>query len=96
MKDLDARTAHIGKTKNGSPLNVHLVAPVVSCLENLERRQRIFGFSKSGRLYSLLGEAERRIRIELPPRSAFHILRHTHATNGVTLEEAQQAKDRAA
>lgn len=78
--DLTRATATMRDTKNGSDIVVHLPVAVVASLGNLEKRARVFGLSKCGRLYSFLGEAESRSGIALPPRSAFHILRHTHAT----------------
>ena len=41
---------------------------------------RPFRLSKSGHLYSLLRTAAIRASVDLPPRSAFHIFRHTYAT----------------
>ena len=39
----------------------------------------MFGLAKSGRLYALLDRAERLSGVTLPPGSAFHMLRHSHA-----------------
>jgi integrase len=39
-----------------------------------------FRLRAGGHLYSLLFEAAERAGVELPDRSAFHLLRHTYAT----------------
>lgn len=78
--DLSRSTALLRETKNGSAITVHLVSGVVSTLAVLPRDRRVFGISKCGRLYDLLDRAARRSGISLPPRAAFHVLRHTHAT----------------
>jgi len=78
--DLSQATAILGKTKNGSPIALHLPPAAIASLANLPRdRKRVFGMSKSGRLYALLAKAEAKAGIEQPPGAAFHILRHTHA-----------------
>jgi integrase len=78
--DLSQSTATIGRTKNGSPITVYLNSEVVAQLGNLDiRKARVFGLAKSGRLYNLLARTEGRSGVSLPPNSAFHILRHTHA-----------------
>ena len=54
---------------------------VVAALANLPSSgNRVFGLAKCGRLYSWLSEAETSAGVTLPARSAFHILRHSHAT----------------
>jgi len=79
--DFERALATIGKTKNGDPLTVHMNPEVVATLANLPRdKAKVFCLTKSGRLYLLWAETERRAGLALPPRSAFHILRHTHAT----------------
>jgi integrase len=79
--DLTAAVALIRETKNGEPLTVHLPPPIIAALASLDRaKPRVFRLTKAGRLYHLLAEAETRAEIELPPRTAFHVLRHTHAT----------------
>ena len=78
--DFERAVALVRQTKNGSPLTVHLPPEVIAALANLSRdKARIFSLTKSGRLYHLLAEAERRSGISLPPRTAFHVLRHSHA-----------------
>jgi integrase len=78
--DLSDATATIGKTKNGSPITVHLTAEVVASLANCERKRRVFGITKCGRLYKLLDQACERAGVSMPGGAAFHILRHTHIT----------------
>lgn len=79
--DLERQTATIGRTKNGSPVTVHINNTVAAALGALPRlRGRVFYYTKSGRLYNLYGEAQRRSGVILASRSAFHCLRHTHIT----------------
>lgn len=79
--DMVGATALLRQTKNGSPLTLHLPPAVMSELEALPRDgATVFGLTKSGRLYHLWAVAEERAGLSLPHRSAFHILRHTHAT----------------
>lgn len=84
--DLNNSRAEIGKTKNGLPITVYLTAGVVSTLAvhntgpRYAKNGQVFGITKCGRLYSLLREATERSGVILQPRSAFHILRHTHIT----------------
>jgi integrase len=90
--DLARSTALLRQTKNGQPITVHLPPQVVAALASLtpaeptishSRRQlkpTVFRITKCGRLYSMLAAAEKAAGLSLPPRSAFHILRHTHAT----------------
>lgn len=82
--DLTNGEAFVRHTKNGSPRRVYLPAPVVAELGNhprgIGRAQKVFRWSKCGRLYLLLAECARRAGVNLPPRSAFHLFRHTYAT----------------
>jgi integrase len=79
--DLVEATALIRRTKNGKPIAPHLPPEAIAALANLEpKRGRVFRLTKSGRLYTLLAEAEKAGRLILPHGSAFRILRHTHAT----------------
>lgn len=78
--DLSAATATMRDTKNGSDITVHLPPIVVSELANLPKKTpRVFNLRKTGYLYSWLALAERKAGIALPPRSAFHVLRHSHS-----------------
>lgn len=77
--------AYITKTKNSEPRPVFLPPVVVAALSDYSGHDRAgerksFRFQKSGHLYSLLRVAAIRAGVELPPRGAFHILRHTYAT----------------
>jgi integrase len=79
--DLAARTALLGRTKNGNPITLSLPPIVVAALANLGAGSgHVFRLAKSGRLYALLAAAEKASGVELPTRTAFHILRHSHAT----------------
>lgn len=85
--DLRLQEAYVsvGHTKNGEPRGVFIPSFVVAALANhprgLERKgERLFRFAKSGHLYEMLGTAADAAGVELPPRSAFHIFRHTYAT----------------
>jgi integrase len=79
--DLQRAVALIRETKNGKPMTVHLPPAALSALANLDDRAgRVFRLTKSGRLYKLWADAATESGLTLPPRSAFHILRHTHAT----------------
>lgn len=82
-KDVDlARASAICRdTKNNTDIVIHLPPKVVAALANLPPAgNRVFGLAKCGRLYSWLAEAEANAGVTLPARSAFHILRHSHAT----------------
>lgn len=77
--------AWVRRTKNDDPRPLHLPPVVVAALANHPRgldrpRQRVFRFRKSGALYLHLQASAARAGIELPERSAFHLLRHTWAT----------------
>lgn len=80
-KDVDftRATAFLEDTKNGESLTVNLPPEVVAALANLPRSRRVFALSKCGRIYTWLAEAEKASGVTLPHRSAFHILRHSHA-----------------
>jgi integrase len=79
--DLVGAGAILEDTKNGETIPVHLPVEVLAALANLEgeRKGRVFRLTKSGRLYLMLQVVCRRAGVNLPQRSAFHILRHTHA-----------------
>lgn len=73
--------AYIGKTKNSDPRPVHLPPVVVATLASHPRGmdrtgQRVFRFTKCGRLYELLGEVTKRCGFKL----TFHLFCHTWAT----------------
>ena len=80
--DLSRATALLRQTKNGEAIVVHLPAhqpmrqrsPI-----STGSKRRVFGLAKSGRLYALLDRAEKLSGVTLPPGSAFHMLRHSHA-----------------
>lgn len=79
--DLTRASAVCRDTKNGADIAVHMPPKVVAALANLPHAgDLVFGLAKCGRLYSWLAEAEKASGVILPPRSAFHILRHSHAT----------------
>jgi hypothetical protein len=72
-------------TKNGDPRRVYLPETVVAALANHPRgldrgAERVFRFTKSGRLYAWLKQAAKAAEVTLPERSAFHIFCHTYAT----------------
>ena len=77
--------AYIPDTKNDEPRAVFLPPVAVAALANgnvagAESERKLFRFSKSGHLYSLLRVVCFRAGADLPVRSAFHIFRHTYAT----------------
>jgi integrase len=79
--DLTASTATLRDTKNGSDVTVHLPPIVVAELANLPtKKERVFGLTKCGMLYGFWRDTKKAAGITLPPRSAFHVLRHSHAT----------------
>lgn len=82
--DLKEAWAWTPKTKNDDPRMIFLPPSVVAALANhprgLDRDATVFRFRKNGRLYALLKAATKAAGVTLPPRSAFHILRHTWAT----------------
>lgn len=77
--DLAASHAFLRRTKNGSAQGVHLPPNVVAELANLPRQGlRVFGFSKSSRLYDFLNKAEAASGVTIPPGISFHIFRHSY------------------
>jgi integrase len=73
--------AYVPDTKNDEPRAVFLPPVVVAALGNCQPSgERVYRFRKSGHLYSLLRVAAIRAGVNLPTRSAFHVLRHTYAT----------------
>lgn len=70
--------AYVRKTKNGEPRPVHLPPVVVAALANLDTSERVFGWSKSGRLYTWLDEAAKAAGVTIPDGIAFHIFRHSY------------------
>lgn len=83
--NLQAAEMFVGTTKNGEPRRVFLPATAITALANhprgLERGdERLFRFTKSGKLYELLRQAAKNAGVGLPPRQKFHIFRHTFAT----------------
>ena len=70
--------AYVRRTKNGDPRPVHLPPAAVAALANLDMTKRVFGWHKSGRLYSWLTEAQEASGVTIPPGIAFHIFRHTY------------------
>jgi integrase len=76
--------AYVPDTKNDEPRAVFLPPVAVAALANVARVEgggtRVFRFAKGGHIYSLLRVAAGRSGVELPPRSAFHLFRHTWAT----------------
>lgn len=78
---LQDRTALARKTKNGKPRLAYLPPALVASMAALEARTgKVFGYSKSGRLYALLSRAEEAAGVIIPPGVAFHIFRHTYGT----------------
>lgn len=85
LLELSEAFAYVAMTKNDEPRGVHLPPVVVAALANhprgLDRKgQRVFRFVKCGRLYTWLDESLTAAGIALPPRTGFHVLRHTWAT----------------
>lgn len=76
--------AYTPDTKNGEPRAVFLPPVAVAALANMaggdQPGVRVFRFTKSGHLYSLLRVAAIKANVDLPERSAYHIFRHTYAT----------------
>lgn len=73
--------AYIGRTKNSEPRPVHLTPLLVAEMANHPRGldrpgQRVFRFTKCGRLYELLGDTSKRCGFKL----GFHLFCHTWAT----------------
>jgi integrase len=84
---LDEGFAYVGKTKSGDPRAVFLTPGVVDILgqhratqpQHIKDRigERVFRFTKSGRLYHLLRVSKAAANL---PRVGFHVMRHTWAT----------------
>lgn len=74
--------AYVPDTKNSEPRAVFLPPVAVAAMGNISHNgaSRCFRFAKGGHIYSLLRAAAFRSGVNLPARSAFHILRHTYAT----------------
>jgi integrase len=73
---------YVPTTKNGLPRSVHLPTVLVAALANHPRgldraNERIFRFSKNGRLYRWLEQASQEAGVFIPPRVAFHAFRHS-------------------
>ena len=83
--NLEEKFAYVRDTKNGEDQPVHLTTAVVFSMEHLRVARdslsgRVFRLTKCGRLYQMLGAALAKAEIDLPPRTAFHVLRHTWGT----------------
>lgn len=82
--DLTNGEAFVRHTKNGQPRRLYLPAVLVAELANhprgLSQSDKVFRWSKCGRLYNLLDYVALQAGITFPKRSAFHLLRHTFAT----------------
>jgi integrase len=70
--------AYVRDTKNGSPRPVHLPVSVVAALANIDTTARVFGWHKSGRLYTWLDDAAKAAGVTIPPGIAFHLFRHSY------------------
>ncbi|SDQ98200.1 Phage integrase family protein [Rhizobiales bacterium GAS113] len=79
--DLSASFAHVETTKNGKPRPVHLPPVLVAELANhprgLDRKGKVFRFTKCGRIYELMSEAKEKAGADLDWVS-FHYFRHTY------------------
>lgn len=74
---------YVPDTKNDEPRAIFLPPVAVAAIGNLSADRgvgRLFRFAKSGHLYSLLKVTAIKAGVDLPPRSAFHVFRHTFAT----------------
>jgi integrase len=80
--DLDRRLVTIRQTKTEGVRTAVLPDTVVDALAPLRRApgDKVFRLTKSGRLYTMLANAERTAGVVIPDRLAFHIFRHTWAT----------------
>lgn len=80
--DLDGERAVIRQTKTEGVRTAFLPKTVVAALAPFKGKPagRVFQFTKSGRLYSLLEAAAAEAGVNIPERIAFHIFRHTWAT----------------
>ncbi len=76
--------AYLPTSKNEEPRAVFLPPVVVQVLRNhprgMDREDAVFRFAKTGHLYKLWRRAVKGAGINLPSRSAFHVLSHTWAT----------------
>jgi integrase len=70
--------AYLRRTKNGQPRPVHLPPIVVAALANIDLSSRVFGWTKSGRLYTWLNEVAKDASVTIPDGIAYHIFRHTY------------------
>ncbi len=75
--------AFVPTTKNGEPRRVFLPPVVVAELGNHPKGcdrsgKRVFRFTKSGRLYTLLKKTAKAAGVVLPEDQAFHVFRHTY------------------
>jgi integrase len=83
---LDEGFAYLAKTKTQEPRPIFLPPFLAEALRAHPRGfaqrpgETVFRFHKGGHIYSLLFAAAAKAGVELPPRSAFHILCHTYAT----------------
>lgn len=85
--EADRAYALLRRTKNSEPQAVHLPPQVVETLARIPRThghtgrplETVFGFAKSGRLYTLLWDACERAKVTIPAGVAFHAFRHTWA-----------------
>lgn len=76
--DLSRSMAYIPQTKNGEARAAHLPPVVVASLGNLDLTGRtMFGLTKTGRLYKLLGISEELSGVIIPAGVGFHVFRHT-------------------
>ncbi len=80
--DLDRDSVVIHQTKTEGVRTAFLPKTVVAALSPFKGKpgERVFRLTKSGRLYSMLDEAAKEAKVNIPQRVAFHILRHTWAT----------------
>jgi integrase len=73
--------ALVSQTKNDDPRGVFIPPICVAVIEQLPRgKERVFPFQKGGHLYEMLKTAAFKAGIDLPERSAFHLLRHCYAS----------------
>lgn len=98
--DLSRSYAFIADSKNGEPQAVYLPPVVVAALAGLNLEGKtVFSLVKSGRLYSMLKEAEKLSGVSIPDGIAFHIFRHTYGAwmkrEGVDLIHTGRWKDEA-
>jgi len=75
----------IDDTKNGDPRLVHLPPTLVSALamhpRGMDRKGKIFRFTKNGRLYQWLDAACQASGVIIPEGVAFHAFRHSWAAS---------------